>query len=151
MALIYMVLAFLAGIFFSFQVAVNAQLRTWVGNSIHAMFISIFFSLCTGALVLLFYAATSNLPWPAFDRLLKAPAWIWTGGILGALCVWFTIVLAQKLGATVLLGLIVAGQFIASLVIDHHGLLGFPRHPISLWRTFGVVLLILGVILIRRF
>jgi transporter family-2 protein len=151
MALIYMLLAFLGGIFLSFQVAVNTQLRIWAGNSIQAMFISVFFSFCTAGLVLLFYTFTSNLPWPSLERFLRAPVWIWTGGILGALYVWLTIFLAQKLGATVLLGLIVAGQFIASLMIDHHGLLGFPHHPINLWRTLGVMLLITGVILIRRF
>ena len=151
MALIYMLLAFLGGIFLSFQVAVNAQLRAWAGNSIQAMFISVLFSFCTAGLVLLFYAFTSNHPWPSLERFLRAPVWIWTGGILGALYVWLTIVLAQRLGATVLLGLIVAGQFIASLLIDHQGLLGFPPHPINLWRILGVLFLMAGVILIRRF
>jgi len=151
MALIYIFLAFLGGIFLSFQVAVNAQLRNWIGDSIYAMFISVFFSFCTAGLALAAYAFTSRLPWPSFERFFQAPAWIWTGGILGALYVWLTIIVAQKLGATVLLGLIVAGQFIASLMIDHYGLLGFPHHPINLWRTLGVVLLISGVILIRRF
>jgi len=151
MALIYMLLAFFGGVFLSFQVAVNAQLRIWAGNSIQAMFISVFLSFCTAGLILLFYAFTSNHPWPSFERFLRAPVWLCTGGILGALYVWLTIVLAQRLGATVLLGLIVAGQFIASLIIDHYGLLGFPDHSINLWRTLGVVLLISGVILIRRF
>jgi len=151
MVLIYILLAFLGGIFLSFQVAVNAQLRNWIGNSIYAMFISVFFSFCTAALAFAFYALTSPLPWPSFGRFLQAPAWIWTGGILGALYVWLTIIVAQKLGATVLLGLIVAGQFLASLVIDHYGLLGFPQHSINVWRTVGVALLISGVVLIRRF
>ncbi|RPJ06444.1 MAG: DMT family transporter, partial [Deltaproteobacteria bacterium] len=103
------------------------------------------------AIVILLYGFTSHLPWPSPGKLLQAPGWIWTGGILGGLYVWFTIILASKLGATVLFGLIVAGQLIASLVIDHHGLLGFPHHPINLWRVLGVAFLILGVILIRRF
>jgi bacterial/archaeal transporter family-2 protein len=151
MILIHMLLAFLGGIFLAVQVGVNTQLRNWVGHSIFAMLISIFVSLCTGIFVLLLYSFTLNLPWPSFERLLQAPGWIWIGGILGALYVWFCIILAPKLGATVLFGLIVAGQFIASLVIDHHGLIGFPQHPITLLRILGVTLLVLGVILIRQF
>ena len=151
MTLIYILLAFLGGTFLPIQIGVNAQLRNLVGHSISAMLISIFVSFCTGAFVLFLYSITSNLPWPSWGRLLQAPGWIWTGGILGAFYVWFTIILAPKLGATVLLGLLVAGQLIASLVIDHHGLIGFPHQPITLWRALGVALLILGVILIRRF
>jgi bacterial/archaeal transporter family-2 protein len=151
MVLIYMLLAFLGGVFLALQVGVNTQLRIWTAHSMYATFISIFVSLCTGALVLLFYIFTSNLPGLSFERLFQAPVWIWTGGILGALYVWFAIILAPRLEATVFLGLIVTGQFITSLVIDHYGLLDFPHHPINLWRALGVVLLISGVILIRRF
>ena len=151
MVLIYMLLAFLGGIFLALQVGVNAQLRIWSGHSIYAMFISILISSSTGALVLLLYTFTSNLPGLSLERLFQAPVWIWTGGTLGALYVWFAILLAPRLEATVFLGLIVTGQLITSLTIDHYGLLGFPHHPINLWRTVGVVLLISGVILIRRF
>ena len=151
MTLIFMLPAFLGGIFLAFQVGVNAQLRIWVGHSIYAMLISIFVSLCIGTLIVFLYSLTSSLPWPSFEKLRQAPWWIWAGGILGAFYVWFTIILAPRLGATVLVGLIVAGQLIASLVIDHHGLIGFPHHPITFLRIFGGILLILGVILIRQF
>ncbi len=146
-----MLLAFLGGTFLPIQIGVNAQLRNLVGHSIFAMLISIFISLCTGASVLFLYSITSYLPWPSWGRLLQAPGWIWTGGILGTFYVWFTITLAPKLGATVLLGLLVAGQLIASLVIDHHGLIGFPHQPVTLLRRLRAVLSVLGVILIHRF
>ena len=151
MILIYVLLAFLGGTFLAFQAGLNTQLRVLLGHSIYAMFASIFISLSTGAFILLLYAFTSNLQWPSLDRALQAPGWIWTGGILGALYVWFTIILAPRLGATVLFGLVVAGQFTASLVIDHYGLIGFSQHPITLLRILGVALLVLGVILIRQF
>jgi len=151
MVLIFILLAFLGGVFLAFQVGVNAQLRIWAGHSISAMLISVFVSLCAGILILLIYALTSHYPLPSFERLRQAPWWIWIGGILGVLYVWLSIILAPRLGATILVGLIVAGQLTASLVIDHYGWIGFAHHPISLWRTLGVFLLISGVILIRRF
>ena len=91
-----------------------------------------------------------RVPWPSLTKLWQAPWWIWTGGVLGASYLWFAILLAPRLGATLLVGLIVGGQLIASLLLDHYGLLGFHHHPFSLWRAFGVTLLIAGVILIRR-
>ena len=147
MTLISMLLAFLGGIFLTLQVGVNAQLRLLAGHPIYAAFIS----FCIGTLLLFFYSLTTKVPWPSFAKLCQAPWWIWTGGALGASYLWLAIELAPRLGATVLVGLIVAGQLIASLFLDHYGLLGFPHQPVTLLRGFGAVLLVLGVILIRRF
>ena len=43
-----------------------------------------------------------------------------------------------------------SGQMIASVVLDHFGLLGFTEQPLSLPRALGVAFLIAGVFLIRR-
>ena len=40
---------------------------------------------------------------------------------------------------------------LASLVIDQYGLIGFPEHPITLFRVLGAALLVAGVVLIRAF
>jgi bacterial/archaeal transporter family-2 protein len=151
MVLIHMLLAFLGGTFLALQAGLNTQLRILTGHPISAMFISVLVSLLTAVLIVLLYSLTGHLPLPSLEKLAQAPGWIWTGGVLGGFYVWFIIILASKLGATVLFGLVVAGQVMASLVIDHHGLFGLPHHPVNLLRAFGVVLLILGVILVRRF
>ena len=151
MILFFILLAFCGGVFLAFQIGVNAQLRIWTGHPISATLISLFFSFCTGFVILLIYALTSHFHLPSFEKLRQAPWWAWTGGTLGVLYVWLTIVLAPRLGAALLIALIVAGQLTASLVIDHYGWAGFTHHPISLWRICGAFLLISGVILIRRF
>lgn len=147
MTLISMILAFLGGIFLTLQVGVNAQLRLVAGHPLYAAFIS----FCFGTLLLFLASLTARVPWPSVEKLCQAPWWVWTGGALGASYLWLAIVLAPRLGATVLVGLIVAGQLVASLFLDHYGLLGFPHQPITPWRALGVVFLVLGVILIRRF
>lgn len=147
MTLISMLLAFLGGIFLTLQVGVNAQLRLLTGHPIYATFIS----FCIGTLLLFLSSLMAKAPWPSFVKLCQAPWWIWTGGALGASYLWLAMVLAPRLGATVLVGLIVAGQLIASLFLDHYGLLGFPHQPITLLRGLGAILLVSGVILIRRF
>ena len=50
-----------------------------------------------------------------------------------------------------LVGLIIAGQLIVAVLLDHFGLLGFASHPINLWRIVGILLLIAGVLLIKQF
>ncbi len=40
---------------------------------------------------------------------------------------------------------------IASLALDHFGLLGYPIHPVSLGRIAGVIMIAGGVMLVRNF
>ena len=142
---LFMLLALLGGAAAFIQVAVNAQLRNWVGHPVFAAFSSFF----VGSLVLLLYILVQRLPWPELAKILKAPWWVWFGGILGAFYVWTIIVAAPKLGAAVLMSMAVTGQLLISLLLDHYGLLGMPRHPVNIWRCLGVGLLLLGVTIIR--
>jgi transporter family-2 protein len=50
-----------------------------------------------------------------------------------------------------MVALIVAGQMMASLALDHFGWLGYQVHPANGLRMLGVVLLVGGVVLIRLF
>jgi transporter family-2 protein len=45
---------------------------------------------------------------------------------------------------------VVLGQSAAALAIDHFGLLGMPKDPITLPRVAGLALLALGVSLVRH-
>ena len=140
-------LALLAGMVLPVQTGVNSQLSRLVGNSTLAALIS--FSV--GTLALLLYSLALRLPLPAVSEVARAPFWIWTGGLLGAFFIVTTTTLAAKMSITVMVGLIIAGQLLVSLLLDHYGLLGFPVQQISLWRVVGVLLLLAGVILIRKY
>jgi bacterial/archaeal transporter family-2 protein len=48
-----------------------------------------------------------------------------------------------------LVAMILAGQAIASLTVDHFGWVGFEEHAMSLGRLAGVGLLAAGVALVR--
>ncbi|HEY8714285.1 MAG TPA: DMT family transporter, partial [Candidatus Acidoferrum sp.] len=69
--------------------------------------------------------------------------------LFGAIYIAISILLVPRLGAAIVIGLIVAGQMLGSLAFDHFGLLGIPVHPASFPRLVGAALLITGVILIR--
>lgn len=80
----------------------------------------------------------------------RVPWWGWAGGLFGSIFIALSIVLAPKLGAATFFALLVTGQMIASIAFDHFGLFGIPQRPADLSRLLGVLLLIGGVVLIRR-
>jgi bacterial/archaeal transporter family-2 protein len=140
-------IALAAGMLLPVQAGVNAQLRTFVGHPIAAATIQ--FLVATAALILILILMRA--PMPQSSRLSSAPWWVWVGGLCGANYVVIAIFLAPRLGATTLLAVSVFGQTIVSLFLDHYGLIGFPEHPVSVWRIVGAVLLLAGMALVQRF
>ena len=61
-----------------------------------------------------------------------------------------SIVTVPKLGGVAYIVLLVTGQMVAALAVDHFGWLGVQERPIDLPRMLGVALLIGAVVLIRR-
>jgi bacterial/archaeal transporter family-2 protein len=62
-----------------------------------------------------------------------------------------SIVLTPRLGVATTIGLFLAGQVIASMVIDHFGLFGTPVQAASIPRILGALLIIVGVAVVQRF
>jgi bacterial/archaeal transporter family-2 protein len=144
---IFIFLALLAGATIPLQAGVNSQLARWVGNPSLATTLS--FLVATAATLI--YSFVLRTPLPAMSELGKAPWWIWLGGLFGAVLVNITTALASKMSIAVLVSLIISGQMLISLLIDHFGWVGFAVHPLNPWRIFGAVLLIIGVVFIREF
>jgi transporter family-2 protein len=82
---------------------------------------------------------------------MSAPPWMYLGGLLGAFYVSASIVLTPRLGVATTIGLFLAGQVIASIVIDHFGLFGVAVQPASIPRILGALLIIVGVAVVQRF
>jgi transporter family-2 protein len=147
MELHYIILALIAGACGPTQAGINSQLGSMTGGPSIAATIS----FIVGTLGLLVFVLVSGVTWPSVRTLMVIPWWMWTGGFLGAILVFISIILAPKLGAATTLGLIVAGQMIASLILDNFGLVGYEEHPANIWRVLGVGLLLGGVALIKKF
>ena len=144
---LFILMAILAGISVPTQAGINAQLGLWTRSPVLASTIS----FAVGTLTLVLYSLAARIPLPTLAAAGNHPWWVWFGGMLGAFFVTATIILVPKLGATSMVALILAGQMLASLLLDHFGLLGYPLHPINLGRIAGVVLVCAGVWLIRYF
>jgi transporter family-2 protein len=63
----------------------------------------------------------------------------------------FVSFLVGTLVLLVVAALVVAGQALASLAVDHFGWVGFEENPISIGRVGGMLLIAAGVVLVRIF
>lgn len=142
-----MLTALVAGALMPVQAGVNARLREFLGDPILASLVS----FCVGSVVLFGYALITRAPWPTMAAAAQAPLWSWFGGALGAFFVAVSVILAFKLGATGLMAWIIAGQLIASVLLDHTGAIGFAVREVSWPRIAGVVLLLGGAVLVNEY
>jgi transporter family-2 protein len=140
-------LALGAGGVIAVQAAVNSRLGRELGNPALATFIS----FATGTVCILLYCLLAKITLPASQSVLRVPVWAWCGGLLGAVYVLIVITTTPKLGVGTMVGLTVAGQMLMAVALDHFGMLGLERHPISFGRLAGMALLIAGVVLLKRY
>lgn len=75
------------------------------------------------------------------------PLWLWFGGLLGATYLASATMLVPRLGAAALICLVVFGQLLASLLLDHFGVLHAPR-PADAVRLVGAALVAGGALLV---
>ncbi|MBA3522494.1 MAG: DMT family transporter [Gemmatimonadales bacterium] len=140
------VLALLIGVLLPLQTGINAQLRITLGAPLAAALVS----FLVGSAGLIVLAVITGVSLPVFAAWDRSPWWHWIGGLLGAVYVASVIVLAPRLGAATLIAAVVAGQMLASLVVDHYGWVGFAAHPATAVRIVGAALIIVGVVLVQR-
>jgi bacterial/archaeal transporter family-2 protein len=147
MDVILLFFAFLAGSSLVVQAAVNRSLAEYAGGApVWATMTSAFVTISC----LFLYQVAVRSKWPAAAQFSMAPWWVWTGGLLGTVVMLTPVLLVGRLGAALLFAAIITGQLVCSLLVDHLGALGLPRHPITLTRLCGTVLLFIGVYLVRR-
>lgn len=140
-----LLLAVIAGAVVPFQSAINANLGRGLGHPLWATLASLLVSIA----VLLPVIVAMRLPLPTLAFITKAPLWMWAGGAFGVCFISLALMLLPKLGASGFIALALAGQVIASLVLDHFGLFGLVERQMTLPRVLGAVLLIAGVVLIQ--
>jgi transporter family-2 protein len=144
---LYLLVALLAGAMMPTQAATNNKMAAFVDSPILAAFVSFF----VGTVALFVYLLLTGIPLGNLSGVRNAPAIAWAGGLLGAFFVAAAVTLVPRLGVAMTFSLIIAGQMIVTLVIDHFGLLGVPVKPVSVARVAGIVLIAAGVTLIRRY
>ncbi|QDQ26784.1 DMT family transporter [Chitinimonas arctica] len=139
-------LAFAIGCVVPLQAAVNNQLKLQIGGS---TLLAALLSFCVGTLALVLICMLSGQRWQGLASMGNAPWWQLTGGLMGALFVFGTTLLAPRIGMAAMLSLIIAGQVLLSLLFDRFGWLGLALRELSTPRLIGATLVVAGVLLVN--
>ena len=147
MKLILLFVALIAGMMAPLQAGLNGKMGRAIGDPFYAALIS----FAVGTMGLFCYALITRLEFASIRHASNIHWTVWSAGLLGAFYVSAILILTPKLGATLTFGLIVAGQLVMALFLDHFGLLGVPVQVLSWQRFLGIILITAGVILIRKY
>lgn len=138
-------LALLAGVTTAYQPGLNARFAEHAGAKVWGGVANFSVGLLAMSLVTLAFRAQP--PSPA--RLAAGPWWMWLGGLCGAFFVTLALILVPKIGAATYLTAMIAGQLLASVLIDHFGHMGLPVREITPGRVLGLVLIFGGMVMVR--
>jgi bacterial/archaeal transporter family-2 protein len=147
MKYLLMFLTLLTGALLPIQAILNTRLGKQTGGSLMGSLLS----FIVGLICLLVLNLVTNTS--AVVNLKPAtvmPWYIWLGGFLGAIFVGYITWVNQQQGVALTFALVVSGQVFCSLAIDHFGLLGSAVRTITLEKILGAVLIIAGIVLIKK-
>jgi len=144
--LLAMIAVVFGGAATALQAPTNARMMTAVGSPVNAAFVS--FAVGTAALGILAVLLQAK-PDMAASRAL--PWYAWVGGLYGAIFVVAAAWGVPRLGVATTITLMVAGQLLLSVGLDHFGAMGVPKQTISWGRVAGVLMVLGGVLMVRRF
>ncbi|HET6575174.1 MAG TPA: DMT family transporter [Fimbriiglobus sp.] len=134
-----------AGACIALQATANTRFRTNLDSPAFATFFSICGTFVTACTVLLLVRP----PAPASSAVRQTEWWNWVGGPLGALIVLAGATLTRQLGAAAFIALVVGGQLLCSMLLDHFALMGLKPDPITPGRVLGAVLVVAGVVCVK--
>jgi transporter family-2 protein len=146
MKILYYLLPLFAGIAMSIQSGINAQLRGALQHPIIAALIS----FLTGTIALIVILVFSKQALPTLQQYSDVSFYKYTGGLLGAFIVTVTLISISKVGAGNMFVLIVAGQLITAVIMDHMGVLGLKENPLTVQKLIGISLVVAGAYIVNK-
>jgi transporter family-2 protein len=143
--LLAIIAALVSGAFAAIQTPTNALLARAVNSPVNAALVS--FAVGTAALFVVAFALGVK---PSATAMRSLPPFAWAGGLYGAFFVTAAAFAAPRIGLALFIALLIAGQLGMALLLDHLGAFGLPRQPVSPIRIVGIVVILAGVVLVRR-
>lgn len=144
--IVWIIFVIIAGALLPFQAGFNTKMGKSIDSPIWASLIS----FVVGSLALLVYVIfTKNAV--QFSGLKTVPAYTWLAGVFGAFYVATVVIAFPKLGPALTFSLVIAGQLFISLLLDHFNILVQQQHSINIYRVLGMLMIVGGVLLIRKF
>ena len=138
-------------LFVGASIPVQAILNARLGRQIGGPLMGALMSFVTGTVCLLVLNLLLNgTAVLSLKQTATGPWYIWLGGLIGAIFVGYITWINQQQGMALTFALVVAGQIFISLLIDNFGLFGSAIQTITLQKIIGAVLIVGGIILIKR-
>lgn len=147
MKIAWLLLVFFCGALLPVQGGLNAKLAKSMASPVYASMICFIVGALTMALYLPF--TKESFSWQLFKGSTVVS--VLGGGVIGALFITASMLALPKLGMALTFGLVVAGQVIISVLLDHFHMLVAEQHPINIWRGLGMLLIIAGVAVVEKF
>ena len=140
--LLFAALAIAAGVAAALQAATNAGLSKSAGLGPALVVNTVVVLIGALGLWAALGAKTTFFP--------ESVSWtFYLGGLYGFVIIASLAFVFPKIGAAYAIALVVAGQCGAALVVDHFGLVGMPRDPVTTQRVIGVALVAAGAVVMR--
>ncbi|SFO32572.1 transporter family-2 protein [Chitinophaga sp. YR627] len=147
MKIVWLFVVFLCGALLPLQGGLNAKLAKSISSPIYASMIC----FIVGALGMAVYIpfTKETFSW----QLLKGSdiTAVLGGGLIGAVFITASMMALPRLGMALTFGLVVAGQVIISVLLDHFNILVAEQHAVNVWRGLGILLIIAGVVVVEKF
>lgn len=143
--LIAFAVAIMSGALSGLQAPTNALLARAVNSAVNAALVS--FAVGTTALLLLALGLGVR---PDLSAVRALPWYVWLGGLYGAFFVTAAAFAAPRMGVAYFIAVLIGGQLLVALLLDHFGALGLARQAATPTRILGAALVLSGVLLVRR-
>ena len=144
--LLFTLVALVGGGLIALQAPINAEAAARLGHPLSAATMS----FCVGTIALIVLTALFARGSTNLGALGGMPFYMLLGGgLLGAIYVTVTLMLAPRIGIAAVMALGIAGQLLTALLLDRFGLFDLVERELSLGRVGGAVLVLVGALMVR--
>jgi bacterial/archaeal transporter family-2 protein len=140
------ILTLITGALIPIQAAANAACSKATGNPILAAFIT----LSTGLIAIILYMVISKTPLPEIATLKSVHPINFTAGLIVAIYLIIITFITPRLGVGSSIGLIITGQIIGAITIDHYGFFNTMIRTVDFKRVLGTLFMIIGIYLVMK-
>ena len=144
--MLFYILPVIAGMTLTIQSGINAQLR----SALQHPWLAAFISFAVGTLALGVILVVTKRSFPDASVFSQISWYKYIGGLLGTFFVVVALLSVQRIGASNMIVLIVAGQLVTAVTLDHYGLLGIKPDPVTIQKIAGVMLVLIGAWLVNK-
>lgn len=137
------ILSVLTGVLIAVMITFNGELGSKTGNYLSSVIIHI------GGLIVIIAILIVTKSKLKINK--DIPIYMYSAGAIGVFTVLFNNITFSILGVSLTIALGLFGQSIASIVIDHYGLLGMKVTKFNPNKLVGLVLIILGIVVMSVF